>query len=156
MTPLNGILLTISIVALVVAIRVQLDTRQRIVLSVSRPTTADGETVQLTANLRGKAGWKEISGTVEKMSLAVQARMAAQNQIISEANAEQGHQIWLRIKKKLDLAEKQGRHGVGILNKGERAWWLEHKIDYDEDGPRVKQARVEQSLRTAEKGGEEA
>lgn len=131
--------LAVIAVAGFLVIRIVLDMRQRIVITVARPTTSDGESVQISANIRAAAGAPEIAAHIEKASLAIQGRMVKQNELVTETDAKIQHQIWLRIREKLDVAEKEGRRGVGILNKEERKWWLQHQRDYDEHGPIIKE-----------------
>ena len=116
-------------------IRITLDLRQRILITVARPTTNDGESVQITANLRASADTQEVASHIEKASLAIQGRMMSQNELIAQGDLKAGHQIWLRIRAKLDAAEKEGRTGMGILSKPERKWWSEHRLDYGPEGP---------------------
>ena len=119
-------------------VRIILDMRQRIVITVHRPTTSDGESVQITANLRASADAQEVASHIEKASLAIQGRIVKQNEHITKGDLEAGHQIWLRIRAKLDDAEKEGRTGMGTLSKPERKWWASHRMDYDKDGPKIK------------------
>jgi hypothetical protein len=121
--------------------------RQRMILTVARPTTADGETVQITANLKASLPAGHIADQIEAMSLAIQHRVAKQNEIVAETDAQVAHGKWLRITEKLERAEADGRRGMGVLTKAERAWWLAHRLDFDKDGPIVKPERVEQAAR---------
>ena len=131
--------LAVIVVAAYLVIRIILDMRQRIVITVARPTTSDGESVQITANIRASAGALEIADHIEKSSLAIQGRMVKQNEIVTKQSAEISHKIWLRIREKLDAAEKEHRTGLGVLSKEERKFWMEHKDDYNHDGPIIKE-----------------
>lgn len=131
-------------------VRIILDMRQRIVITVHRPTTSDGESVQITANLRASADAQEVASHIEKASLAIQGRMVKQNELIAQGDLQAGHQIWLRIRAKLDEAEAEGRKGLGILSKPERKWWAEHRKDFNKEGPLVKSGNGSGHLEEAE------
>lgn len=106
-------------------------------ITVSRPTTTDGEQVQLTTTARVGASPKELASILDTCSLAIQRRMAHQNELMMRTNAETAHGIWLRIDKKIKALAAEGRMGIGILSKEERRWWISHATDYDEAGPIV-------------------
>jgi hypothetical protein len=126
---------TICLVALYLFVRVALDSKQRILITVARPTSNDGETVQITSNVRSAASSVEIASYIEKSSLAIQGRMTKQNEILLDTHAKEQHNIWLRIREKLDLAEKENRKGLGVLSKEERNWWIRKKNDFTREGP---------------------
>jgi len=139
--------LVVIVVCAFLFVRVMLDMKQRVLITVARPTTADGETVQVSANIRATAGALEIADHIEKASLAIQGRVARQNEIVAETDAKVAHQKWLRIRAKLDEAAKERRTGLGVLTKAERAWWNAHAKDFDANGPLVKPERVAEAAR---------
>lgn len=126
---------TVCLVALYLFVRVALDSKQRILITVSRPTSNDGETVQITSNVRSAATSEEIGSYIEKASLAIQGRMIKQNEIVLDTHLKEQHNIWKRIREKLDVAEKDGRRGMGILSLEERKWWQKRHNDFDLNGP---------------------
>jgi hypothetical protein len=142
MTDIQILGLAVLAVCTFLVIRIVLDLRQRILITVSRPTTTDGEQVQVTTNIRASAGAPEVAAQIEKASLSIQHRMAHQNQIVAETDAQVAHGKWLRIRSKLDQAEKEHRKGLGVLTKAERGFWMAHANDFDQDGPIIKPDRV--------------
>jgi hypothetical protein len=126
---------TVCLVALYLFVRVALDSKQRILITVARPTSTDGETVQITSNVRSAATSAEIASFIEKSSLAIQGRMVKQNEIVLDTHVKEQHNIWLRIREKLDAAEVEGRKGLGILSKEERNWWIKRQRDFTREGP---------------------
>lgn len=101
-----------------------------ITLSLARPTTSDGETVQLTTTMPVGATSMEIAGRLETLSIAVQARMIRQNEILLRGNLEVGHLRWKRLAKKLQDG--------GKFDIPERRWWQTHHADFTEEGPTAK------------------
>jgi hypothetical protein len=91
--------------------------------------------VQLTTTARVGASAKEIAEILDTCSLAIQFRISGQNELVMRVNANVAHDKWLKIKTKLDDAEKSGRHGVGVLSKEERRWWRDHSRHFDDQGP---------------------
>ncbi len=104
-----------------------LSTRFGVGVTVSRPTTTDGETVQLTTLVPKWATARQIGEQVEGLSLAAQARMIRQNEIVIEGQSKYAHEKWKKIKAKLDA------NGFKLSNE-ERRWWQAHQRDFNEDG----------------------
>jgi hypothetical protein len=105
-------------------------------ITVSRPTTSDGEQVSLTTTARIGAPAMEIAEKIETLSLAAQVRMAKQNELLLKTQSDIAHQKWLAIHRKLEAGAK--------LSTEERRWWHQHGDQYDEGGIKldVKDAEV--------------
>lgn len=130
--------LLIACIAVYLSLRILLEMRKRIVVTVARPTTTDGETVQLTGNLHATADSKAVSDLIETFSLGIQRRLAFQNELVAKTNADIAHEKWKKIRQKLDDAEAEGRRGTGVLGRDERVWWQRHHDDFDANGPTAK------------------
>lgn len=107
-----------------------LSSRFGIGVTVSRPTTTDGESVQLTALVPRWATAQRIGHQVETLSLAAQARMVKQNEIILESQSRIAHEKWKKIKAKIEA------DGVKLSTE-ERRWWHQHGKDFDEAGVKL-------------------
>ena len=94
------------VVCALLIVRMLLDSRQRIIVTVARPTTTDGEQVQLTANLATSLGAKGVTDQIEKMSLAIQGRMMNQNEMVLQTQVKNAHATWIRVKQKIDAGGK--------------------------------------------------
>lgn len=146
MTDLLGytILGTIIVVAFLI-IRVVLDMRQRMIVTVARPTTVDGESCQVTGNLRASAPGMEVAAFIEKASQAIQCRVANRNEEVLATNAKVAHKVWLKVKDKLDQGFK--------LSKEENKWWQAHGRDFDANGPLL-DVKADKIQRAAHPGGD--
>lgn len=98
----------------------------RIVITVSRPTTQDGENVQLSATAGRRTSSRKLAAIVERLSLSIQYRQKAWNDYVARETLEIEHGKWQRIKAKLDQESK--------LSNEERRWWQAHAGDFDERG----------------------
>lgn len=121
-------LLVVTALAFLI-LRVLLDMRQRIIITVARPTTTDGESCQITSNIRASADSPEIAAVLEKASLSIQHRVVHQNEIMLKAQTAAAHGKWLKIKRKIDDNFK--------LSAAERRWWHEFGENFDASGPKV-------------------
>ncbi len=105
-------------------------------ITVTRPTTSDGEQVSLTTTARIGASAQEIAEKLETLSLAAQARMVHQNEIRLQAENAIAHGKWSKIHRKLEAGAN--------LSGAENSWWHEFGALFDEAGPKIdtKEQRV--------------
>lgn len=96
-------------------------------ITVTRPTTQDGEQVSISTLVPKWWSANKIGETIQAMSLATQLRMEHNNELILRAQADIGMQKWVRLKRKIDAD--------AALSKEERKWWQAHSRDFTEDGP---------------------
>ena len=96
-------------------------------ITLARPTTQEGETLQVSTTAPIGSTGKQIGQIVEVMAEAVDYRRDTWNDFVMRQEIESKHVIWKRIKSKLDSGAK--------LSKEENNWWTRFGTDFDEHGP---------------------
>jgi hypothetical protein len=104
--------------------------RSGVQVTLTRPTTADGEAVQLTTFLpKSAVASLRLGDVIEQLSKGVQARVVRQNELVAETGARIAWEKWKKIQAKLDQGFK--------LSRDENRWWQSHGTRFDAQGPKL-------------------
>ena len=96
-------------------------------ITLARPTTQEGETLQVSTTAPIGSTGKQIGQIVEVMAQGIDYRRDTWNDFVIKQELQSKHVIWKRIKEKLDSDVK--------LSKEENNWFTKFQRDFDEHGP---------------------
>jgi len=106
-------------------------------ITLARPTTQEGETLQVSTTAPIGSSGEEIGEIVEVMAQGIDYRRNTWNEFVLRQDLESKHVIWKDIKAKMDMGAK--------LSNEERNWWNKFHLSFNEDGPVVARATKEKA-----------